>query len=229
MKQWKKRTTKKEIDAGWKSEETLGGQISISFSREKASSSGGEAEIQLGKADIITDDAVVDTRRGRQARTDPTDLSRRSVTRHHFIYRRVRRVARCRRALPTPRASEEEGSSGRAAWPSKEGPILVDTSPIRLENYADATEFPPPPLDALPILTSFTTLDISDDRWIKKKFCSNRAFFDYETNTRTVQLCRLLSSLVTGSHVIPKLIRKIFPRDCVIYGSEQVYPWREFF
>lgn len=55
-------------------------------------------------------------------RTDPTDLSRRSVTRHHFIYRRVRRVARCRRALPTPRASEEEGSSGRAAWPSKEGP-----------------------------------------------------------------------------------------------------------
>lgn len=119
-------------------------------------------------------------------------------------------MARCRRALPTPRASEEEGSSGRTAWPSKEGPILVDTSPIRLENYADATEFPPPPLDALPILTSFTTLDISDDRWIKKKFCSNRAFFDYETNTRSVQLCRLLSSLVTGSH--SKLFQNLFEK-----------------
>lgn len=60
---------KRRSTGGWKSEETLGGQISISFSREKA------AEIQLGKADIITDDAVVDTRRGRQADRPDRPLS----------------------------------------------------------------------------------------------------------------------------------------------------------
>lgn len=55
-----------------------------------------------------------------------------SVTRHHSISSPVRRVE----ASPLP-CLASEGARVVSAWPSKEWPILVDTSPISLENYAD--------------------------------------------------------------------------------------------
>lgn len=80
------------------------------------------SEIQLGKADYHG------WRGCRYVWVDDSG----SVTRHHSISSPVRRVE----ASPSP-VSRVKGARVVSAWPSKEWPILVDTSPISLENYAD--------------------------------------------------------------------------------------------
>lgn len=80
------------------------------------------SEIQLGKADY-TDDAVVDT-----CGWTTADQSR-VIIPFHPPYVEWR-------PPPSP-VSRVKGARVVSAWPSKEWPILVDTSPISLENYAD--------------------------------------------------------------------------------------------